>query len=118
MAAIAQELRLLGATSGSYAGILSRSSADGSRMNPTDGAARGRTPRARSYLMCPPEHFTVQYAINPWMDPARPVDVARAMTQWENLRETYTRLCDLPTEAGVLSPAIHVCGYRSPRPQS
>ena len=42
--------------------------------------------------MCPPEHFTVQYAINPWMDPARPVDAARAMSQWQNLRETYIRL--------------------------
>jgi N-dimethylarginine dimethylaminohydrolase len=42
--------------------------------------------------MCPPEHFTVQYAINPWMDPARPVDTDRAMAQWQNLRETYARL--------------------------
>ena len=33
--------------------------------------------------MCPPEHFTVQYAINPWMDPARPVDADRAMAQWQ-----------------------------------
>jgi N-dimethylarginine dimethylaminohydrolase len=57
-----------------------------------DGAVRYRTPRARSYLMCPPEHFTVQYGINPWMDPSRPVDAARAMTQWHNLRETFTRL--------------------------
>jgi len=42
--------------------------------------------------MCPPEHFTVRYAINPWMDPARPVDTARAMAQWQNLRETFTGL--------------------------
>ena len=27
-----------------------------------------RLPRNRTYLMCPPEHFTVEYAINPWMD--------------------------------------------------
>jgi N-dimethylarginine dimethylaminohydrolase len=55
--------------------------------------------------MCPPEHFTVQYAINPWMDPARPVDAARAMAQWENLRETYTRLGHqvrtIPAEPGL-----------------
>jgi N-dimethylarginine dimethylaminohydrolase len=42
--------------------------------------------------MCPPEHFAVSYAINPWMDPQRPVDTARAMAQWEALRETYLRL--------------------------
>jgi N-dimethylarginine dimethylaminohydrolase len=42
--------------------------------------------------MCPPEHFAVTYAINPWMDPERPVDAARAMAQWEALRETYLRL--------------------------
>ncbi len=29
---------------------------------------------ARTYLMCPPEYFTVKYAINPWMNPADPVD--------------------------------------------
>jgi N-dimethylarginine dimethylaminohydrolase len=28
------------------------------------------SPRAR-FLMCPPEHFAVSYAINPWMDPQR-----------------------------------------------
>ena len=61
-------------------------------MTQTDGATPRRTPRARSYLMCPPEHFTVQYAINPWMDPARPVDAARAMAQWRVLRETFTGL--------------------------
>ena len=40
----------------------------------------------RRYLMCRPEHFRVDYAINPWMDPATPVDAARALDQWEDLR--------------------------------
>src|SRR5580693_8511515 len=56
-----------------------------------DSPAR-RIGSARNYLMCPPEHFAVSYAINPWMDPERPVDAARAMAQWEALRETYVRL--------------------------
>jgi N-dimethylarginine dimethylaminohydrolase len=47
---------------------------------------------ARTYLMCPPEHFTVDYAINPWMNPARPVDAALAMRQWQQLKATYTNL--------------------------
>jgi N-dimethylarginine dimethylaminohydrolase len=47
---------------------------------------------SRTYLMCPPEHFAVEYAINPWMDPSRPVDVALAMRQWRGLAEAYTSL--------------------------
>ena len=51
-----------------------------------------RTPRARRYLMCPPTHFDVVYAINPWMHPDKPVDPALAGTQWERLREVYREL--------------------------
>jgi N-dimethylarginine dimethylaminohydrolase len=42
--------------------------------------------------MCPPEHFAVSYAINPWMDPARPVDPVLARRQWAELRAAYLRL--------------------------
>ncbi|MEU8239342.1 dimethylargininase [Actinoplanes missouriensis] len=51
-----------------------------------------RLPRNRTYLMCPPEHFTVEYAINPWMDTEVAVDAGRALTQWEMLRTTLTSL--------------------------
>jgi N-dimethylarginine dimethylaminohydrolase len=47
---------------------------------------------ARTYLMCPPEYFAVKYAINPWMNPERPVDLAVAKQQWEQLRATYLAL--------------------------
>lgn len=43
----------------------------------------------RRYLMCPPVHFDVRYSINPWMDPARPVDPKTALRQWEWLVTTY-----------------------------
>ena len=58
------------------------------------GAPAGtrRDGSARTYLMCRPEHFAVSYAINPWMDPGRPVDAGRAMAQWESLRRTYLQL--------------------------
>ncbi|MEP7026227.1 MAG: dimethylargininase [Actinomycetota bacterium] len=56
------------------------------------GTERCRTAQARTYLMCPPEYFDVTYAINPWMDPERPVDTALAMAQWQHLRDTYVRL--------------------------
>jgi N-dimethylarginine dimethylaminohydrolase len=42
--------------------------------------------------MCPPEHFTVSYAINPWMDLNCTVDVSLARRQWETLRQIYTDL--------------------------
>lgn len=51
-----------------------------------------RTPRARRYAMTPPAFFAVEYAINPWMDIATPVDVGLAQSQWEALRATYLRL--------------------------
>lgn len=47
---------------------------------------------ARRYLMCPPEHFRVTYSINPWMDPAKPVDLPLALAQWESLRDRYRSL--------------------------
>ncbi|WP_341770837.1 dimethylargininase [Amycolatopsis arida] len=50
-----------------------------------------RLPTVRHYLMCPPRYFAVDYAINPWMDPSRPVDRDRAMAQWAELRDTYRR---------------------------
>ncbi|WP_035813225.1 dimethylargininase [Jiangella gansuensis] len=42
--------------------------------------------------MCRPDHFAVHYSINVWMDPGRPVDRDRAVSQWETLRSTYERL--------------------------
>jgi N-dimethylarginine dimethylaminohydrolase len=42
--------------------------------------------------MCPPEHFAVEYAINPWMDTAVAVDAALALRQWHLLRTTLTGL--------------------------
>ncbi|HEY2948587.1 MAG TPA: amidinotransferase [Micromonosporaceae bacterium] len=46
----------------------------------------------RRYLMCRPTHFAVEYAINPWMNPAAPVDVDLAVRQWELLRRVYLDL--------------------------
>jgi N-dimethylarginine dimethylaminohydrolase len=55
-----------------------------------DAFTQASTTSARkTYLICPPEHFAVNYAINPWMNPERPVDAARAMTQWDRLRATF-----------------------------
>ena len=52
------------------------------------------TPTAtpRRFLMCRPSHFAVTYRINPWMDPTAPYDNALAISQWENLRQTFLDL--------------------------
>jgi N-dimethylarginine dimethylaminohydrolase len=51
-----------------------------------------RVATPRRYLMCRPEHFTVEYAINPWMDITRGADRDLAVRQWETLRQTYLAL--------------------------
>lgn len=44
--------------------------------------------------MCPPDHYGIEYEINPWMNTERRVDHALAVQQWEALRQ-------LLVEAGV-----------------
>ncbi|AQT78778.1 N-dimethylarginine dimethylaminohydrolase [Mycolicibacterium litorale] len=58
----------------------------------TEPTRTPRTQRQRHYAMTPPTFFTVDYAINPWMDTSTPVDVELAVAQWENLRDTYRSL--------------------------
>jgi len=42
--------------------------------------------------MCRPEYFTVSYRINPWMEPTKPTDTAKAVAQWQTLYDTYLAL--------------------------
>jgi N-dimethylarginine dimethylaminohydrolase len=55
--------------------------------------------------MCPPEHFAVEYAINPWMDTSAPADLELALKQWQLLRQTLVLLGHtvhvLPAEVGL-----------------
>jgi N-dimethylarginine dimethylaminohydrolase len=46
-------------------------------------------PRSRRYLACEPRFFDVQYAINPWMRQATPVDAELAQEQWGELIRAY-----------------------------
>ena len=61
-----------------------------------------RTARTRHYAMCPPTHFDVVYAINPWMHPGTPVDVDRALSQWAGLVAVFE---SLGHRVDVLPPA-------------
>ena len=71
-----------------------------------------RTPSAsatpRRYLMCRPEHFTVSYAINPWMDVTRGADRDLAVRQWETLRQTYLALGH---EVELIDPGARPAGH-------
>ena len=57
-----------------------------------DAPSKPRAARPRRYAMTPPEFFAVEYAINPWMDVATPVNRRTAVRQWESLYETYLSL--------------------------
>ncbi|MBN6052981.1 amidinotransferase [Nonomuraea sp. RK-328] len=46
----------------------------------------------KHFLMCRPEHFAVEYAINPWMHPEAGADRDVAIRQWEGLKSTYESL--------------------------
>ncbi len=48
-------------------------------------------PNVKRVLMCRPTHFTVDYIINPHMQPYS-VDTAAAMRQWQNLVKTIESL--------------------------
>ncbi len=52
--------------------------------------------------MCPPDYFTVQYAINPWMNPDDPVDLDLAGSSGGSSRQP-------------IPPGSHGADYR-PRP--
>lgn len=45
-------------------------------------------------LMCPPDHFDIEYVINPWMDTDNRVDPDRARRQWDDLVATLRSLGD------------------------
>ena len=59
---------------------------------PETAVTSTRTAHHRRYLMCKPEHFTVNYSINPWMEPANPTDTAKAVAQWQKLYDLYIEL--------------------------
>lgn len=51
-----------------------------------------RSARHKTVLMTRPEHFTVSYKINPWMEPSNPTDTSVALRQWRTLYDTYAGL--------------------------
>ena len=60
-----------------------------------------RCTHTRTYLMCPPEYFAVQYKINPWMNRAQGSDADESRRQWRALHDT---LVDLGATIELLEP--------------
>jgi len=52
-------------------------------------------------LMCPPDHYRIDYEINPWMDRAVGADPARSRDQWQALHDA---LVDLGAKVETLEP--------------
>ena len=56
-------------------------------------------------LMCPPDHFTVDYVINPWMaGHESSLDIDLAKTQWRTLRDTieeYAEIAEIEPQPGL-----------------
>ncbi|HEX2140444.1 MAG TPA: arginine deiminase-related protein [Woeseiaceae bacterium] len=49
-------------------------------------------------LMCPPDYFTVEYVINPWMAGHEgSLDIELAKQQWRNLRDTLAEHAEIAT---------------------
>ena len=49
-------------------------------------------PNAPRILMCPPDHYGIEYEINPWMNREVGSDPARSFDQWRALRDTLGEL--------------------------
>jgi N-dimethylarginine dimethylaminohydrolase len=46
----------------------------------------------RELLLCPPDHYGIEYEINPWMSRARGADTELVKAQWKGLYDTLLKL--------------------------
>lgn len=54
-------------------------------------------------LMCPPDHYGIEYEINPWMSRQRPSNHAVAQQQWHDLNRT---LADSGAKISLVEPVV------------
>lgn len=52
-------------------------------------------------LMCPPDHYGIEYEINPWMDRNAPSDRPAAIAQWQTLQQL---LADVGADVLLMEP--------------
>jgi N-dimethylarginine dimethylaminohydrolase len=58
-------------------------------------------PNRPHILMCPPDHYGIEYEINPWMSRGRPADRHLAGLQWNDL---FRILTELGANVSLLTP--------------
>ncbi|HEX2894359.1 MAG TPA: arginine deiminase-related protein [Marmoricola sp.] len=75
-------------------------------MESVETAAPSELPWGRHYLMVEPEHFRVEYAINPYMDPRDQPDPVATREQWDAIAEAI----------GAAGGFVDVLGQRSDAP--
>ena len=46
----------------------------------------------RKLLLCPPDHYGIEYEINPWMDRTKGAEPALARAQWQGLHDKLVSL--------------------------
>jgi len=61
---------------------------------------------SKTVLMCPPEHFDIEYEINPWMHVDDPVCRELARSQWQGLYQLYTQA--LGWDVHLIDPIEHL----------
>ncbi len=63
------------------------------------------TDKTQKILMCPPDHFGVNYVINPWMEgQIGTADLSYAKRQWQTLHDFIARQCEVvlqPPQSGL-----------------
>lgn len=55
----------------------------------------------RRILMCPPDHYGIEYEINPWMSRSRGAATEVARSQWQALHDA---LCGLGVQVELMTP--------------
>jgi N-dimethylarginine dimethylaminohydrolase len=55
----------------------------------------------RRLLLCPPDHYGIEYEINPWMSRARGADVEATKLQWQRLHQ---KLSSLDCQIDLITP--------------
>ncbi len=55
----------------------------------------------RDLLLCPPDHYGIEYEINPWMSRSRAADVPLTQAQWQGL---HAKLTELKARIALIEP--------------
>ena len=62
----------------------------------------------RKLLLCPPDHYGIEYEINPWMSRARSAEAPVAQAQWRGLHDKLRNLgCEIESDSAETAASRH-----------